>query len=121
VIRDYEAVKTEGIARNRSVNGASSSGIIGLKGLAVASSTDFVLLSTPDKVVSVGIERKQYSEVSVGIYVEDQQVPVVAGTNLDLGTISGKKSAIIVDPQSNRWVVLVRGHGSGTNTDQQWN
>jgi hypothetical protein len=43
-----------------------------------------------------------------GIDVEDEQVAVVSGADLDLGAVPREKATIIVDPEADRRVVIRR-------------
>jgi hypothetical protein len=119
VVSHDKLIKAESSTRNGSVDCSPALRVVYLEGFPVSSSTDLVLLSAANEIVLIGIEGKQHPEVPLRINVKDEQVAVILGADLHLGTVARQEAAIIVNPEANRWVVMWRSRWRGGHVQQQ--
>jgi hypothetical protein len=105
MVAEHERVEPERIVGNRRVHGALPAVVVYRERFAAAPALDLILAAAADEVVVARVEWKQYPEVPAWISVEHQQVAVLTGANLHLGTITREEPAIVADPDLNGWVV----------------
>ncbi len=90
VIRHGEAVEAERIARDRSIDRPPSGGIY-LESFTSAAAAYLVFLVAACEVVFVGIQREQDPQATLGVDMQDDEIAIVFGPNLDLGAIARRK------------------------------
>jgi hypothetical protein len=105
VIAGGEAVNAEWVSRDSSVDRPAPSGIH-VEGFTSATPTHLILLVAAHEVVFVGIQGEQDPEATLRIYVQDEEVAIIGGSNLDLGSVSRKEATVIADPKADRRIVL---------------
>jgi hypothetical protein len=104
MIPGNEALEPERLSGHRGIDG-SPTFPVGLKGIAVPATPDFVLFAAAYKIVLVRIQREKHPQVPVRIDVEHEQVPILLGTDLNLGALAREKPTIVVDPDLDWWVL----------------
>jgi hypothetical protein len=77
------------------------------EGLPVAAPSDLVSSSSPNQVVLTGIDRIEDPEPTLGVVVQDQEIAVVTGLDLNPGSLAFAELSGVVDPEPDR-----RGGGS---------
>ncbi len=112
MVAEHVAVEPERRTGHRGVHHAAP-GAVGLEGLAVAPVADLIPLPAPDEVVVARIEREEHPEVAVRIGVEDDEVAVILGTDVNLGPVARQEAAIAADPELNGGIVVLPGRGPG--------
>jgi hypothetical protein len=104
MVGDDEPVKPEWISRDGRIHD-SAPGCVHFERLAPTAIAHLVLLVTAHEVVFVGVHRKKDPESPFGIDMQDDEISVILGSHLDLGSITRKEPAIIADPDLDRGVV----------------
>jgi hypothetical protein len=120
VISKDKVFKVERVPGNSRIDGPSPTGVVYIKGLPTTPATNLVLLSTPDEVVFVWIKREENPEVPFRIGMKDDQITILLGTNLHLGSVAGEETAVVAYPDLDGRVILPGEHRlSGGAVEQQ--
>jgi hypothetical protein len=104
MIPGQKAIESKRLSGNGGIDGSPPFSV-GLESLPVTATPDLILFPTAHKVVLVRIQREKHPQVPVRIDVEHEEIPIVLGTDLNLGALARKESTIVIDPDLNRWVL----------------
>jgi len=110
VIASHKAVESERLVGDGCIDGTSPLGI-GLERLTIPSPAHFVLLAGTHEVVLVWIQRDQHPEITLRIHLQHEQVAIVLGAHLHLGSFTLQKTLIVADPDLDWWVLPQLGTG----------
>ncbi len=108
MVADDDTVPAIRVPRNRGVHRAAARADVHLERLLFATAEDLILPAPADEVVVIGIQGKQHPKPIVRIEVKDEEVPIVAGPDLNLDLVTPLEPAVFVEPDPNGRVIGLR-------------
>jgi hypothetical protein len=98
----FDLVEAERIGRDGRVNPAFA-GSADHERLTIPSTPNLVTPSRPNQVVVPGVNREDDPNPTVGVVIEDHQIAVVLGFDLDSSPLPFPEPFPVVDPELNGW------------------
>ncbi len=109
VVAGNVAFDLERIVGYRRVDRSVAGALVDRERFAVAAAGNLVLLAAADQRVIGRIEREQNPQPPVRIHVQYEEVPVLAGLDLDFDAVAPLIPSVIIQPDADGGVVL-RSH-----------